>query len=360
MDSTASSTASRAPVLFRTRRRPRLRLVPDVPRLSVVVVNYLRWQDTADLVRQLRAAPAVRHGSAEVVIVDNDSPWHALVPRLRRLSGVSLRRWGNNRGFARAVNEGVRLSRGDWILLLNPDMTLEPGFLDKALARAEELARRDPQAGIVGFGLRDADGGRQRSAGPFPTLAGTLARLLLPRTWRKYYLTPGASCRRVDWVTGCCLLVRRSCWDDLDGLDGDFFLYYEDVDLCRRARARGWAVWQEPGLCAVHHHPLHSRAVPAPLRLTTRHALLTYARKHWPAWQFRALAGIVRAEAWWHERRAWRRGDAARAGLFDTLGRMAGDLARGQAGAAGRRLLGVVRRREEWHAAVSVHRHPQP
>src|SRR5581483_7065469 len=57
------------------------------------------------------------------------------------------------------------------------------------------------------------------------TLASSLTRLLLPRPWRKYYLRNSTTCRPVDWVTGCCLLVRRTCWDDLGGLDGDFFLY---------------------------------------------------------------------------------------------------------------------------------------
>jgi N-acetylglucosaminyl-diphospho-decaprenol L-rhamnosyltransferase len=357
MDPSATSLLS--VLLPRRRQASQPRLVPALPRLSVVVVNYLQWQDTATLVRQLRATPALRYGAAEVVIVDNDSPWHALIPRLRRMPGVSLRRWRGNRGFARAVNEGVRLGRGDWILLLNPDMSLEDGFLDKALARAEELAVRDPHTGIIGFGLRDSDGSVQRSAGPFPTLASSLARLLLPRPWRKYYLRSASACRPVDWVTGCCLMVRRTCWDNLGGLDGDFFLYYEDVDLCRRARAAGWTVWHEPILSATHHHPLHARAVPAHLRLVTRHALLTYARKHWPRWQTRLLAGIIRIEAWWRQRRAWHGGDDVRAGLFDNLGRMVGDFARGRIRTAGRRLLRVVRRREEWRAALTDHRDPQ-
>src|SRR5262249_18505937 len=211
-------------------------------------------------------------GAAEVVIVDNDSPWHTLIPRLRRMPGVSLRRWRSNRGFARAVNEGVRLSRGDWVLLLNPDMSLEPGFLDKALARAEELAKTDTHTGIIGFGLRDADGGRQRSAGPFPTLASSLLRLLLPRPWRKYYLRSAAQCRPVDWVTGCCLLVRRTCWEDLGGLDGDFFLYYEDVDLCRRARRHGWAVWAGAGPWAAPPPPRQTPPRPAHPRPASRRA----------------------------------------------------------------------------------------
>jgi GT2 family glycosyltransferase len=150
--------------------------------------------------------------------------------------------------------------------------------------------------------------------------------------------------------------VRRSCWEDLGGLDGDFFLYYEDVDFCRRARERGWTVWHEPHLSATHHRPLHGCDVPAHLRLVTRHALLTYARKHWPRWQVRILAGIIGIEAWLRQQQAWRRGDPLRAGLFDSLGRMVVDFARGRIAAAGRRLLRVVRRREEWRAACSLHR----
>jgi GT2 family glycosyltransferase len=326
----------------------------------VVVVNYQRWPDTARLVRQLRATPALRRGSAEVVIVDNHSPPHPVVPRLRRLAGVSLRRWRRNRGFARAVNEGVRLSRGDWFLLLNPDMTLPPGFLDRVLARADELLATCPDLGLVGFGLRNPDGSPQLSTGPFPTLAGTLARLLLPRARRKYRPAPGAVPAPVDWATGCCLLVRRACWQDVGGLDRDFFLYYEDVDLCRRARDRGWVVCHDPGPAAVHLRPLHRRTVPAHLRVITRHALLTYARKHWPVWHFHVLAGLVAVEAGVRRGLARLAGDSAGARAFAALGRIVGRLVRGRADQAGRCLRRVVRREERCRAAQPVGRYPQP
>jgi GT2 family glycosyltransferase len=340
---------------------PRLLAPAEAPRLSVVVVNYLRWQDTASLLRQLCASPALRRGDAEVVVVDNHSPWHPLVPRLRRHAAVSLRRWRHNRGFARAGNEGCRLSRGDWLLLLNPDVSLAPDFLDRALAHALRLGRQDPSAGIIGFGLRDPDGTPQASAGPFPTLSSTLARLLVPRARRKYYLGGETVPRRVDWVTGCCLLVRRSCWEDLGGFDPAFFLYYEDVDLCRRARDRGWEVWHDPSLTAVHHHPLHRRVVPPHLRLITRHALLTYAGKHWPAWQRRLLGGVVRLEAWARRRQALTAGEHGAAEVFRILGQTARDLGNGRTEAAGRRLRRVVRHREEEVlAAAAVRRHPQP
>jgi GT2 family glycosyltransferase len=303
------------------------------------------------LIRQLRASNCIRRGEAEVVVIDNHSPSHPIVPRLRRMPDLSLRRWKRNRGFARAVNEGCRLSRGDWVLLLNPDMKLEPGFLDQVLDRADRLTVAEPMAGIVGFRLRNADGSRQLSTGPFPTLANTLGRLFLPR-WRRKYSVPTTQQRcRVDWVTGCCLMVKRACWDQLGGFDPGFFLYYEDVDLCRRAGEQGWTVWFEPGPCALHYNPLHGREVPTHLRVITRHALLNYARKHWGSWQVWALARVVRAEAWARRMAAWNAGDDEGVAAFTELGQIAEDLARGKPNSAGRRVQRVVRREEERRAA---------
>jgi GT2 family glycosyltransferase len=315
--------------------------------VSVVIVNYCLWEETGTLVRQLLDAPATQRGEVEVVVVDNHSPAHPLARKLRRWPGVSLRRWGRNRGFARAVNEGCRLSQGQWLLLLNPDISVSDGFVDGVLNLTERLAVEEPRAGIVGFQLRDSDGSRQLSSGPFPTLWQTLARLVLPRKRRKYHYVRSRGRHRVPWVTGCCLLLRRDCLEQLGGLDSDFFLYYEDVDLCQRARARGWSVWYEPQLRVTHHHPLHSRAVPAYLRVLTRHALLTYALKHWPWWQFRLLAGIVEVEA--RVRRHWalRQSDTATADLFSQLRAIAGELGRGRLAAARQRLFQVVRREEQ-------------
>ena len=315
------------------------------PRLSVVVVNYRQWPSTAALVRQLLDADSARRGEVEVVVVDNHSPPHRLLARLRRRAGVSLRRWGRNRGFARAVNEGCRLSRGEWFLLLNPDVTVPEGFVEGVLALADELAV-DPRAGVAGFQLRNCDGTRQLSAGPFPTLIGTLAGLALPRARRKYQAQRGRQRRPVDWVTGCCLLLRRDCVQDIGGLDEDFFLYYEDVDLCRRARARGWSVWYEPALRVTHHQPLHGRRVSPLLRLITRHSLLTYAARHWPRWQLRLIAGVVRVEAWGRRLLARWKGRTKDAELFRELGQMAADLGRGDERRARRRLSRRVRAEE--------------
>src|SRR5579863_8518857 len=96
------------------------------PIVSIVIVNYCQWRNTARLVRQLMASAAIRRGLAEVVVVDNHSPFHPLRRRLRRAAGVSLRCLRRNYGFAGGVNEACRLSRASWFLLMNPDVTVSP------------------------------------------------------------------------------------------------------------------------------------------------------------------------------------------------------------------------------------------
>jgi N-acetylglucosaminyl-diphospho-decaprenol L-rhamnosyltransferase len=260
--------------------------------VSCVVVNFRQTEHTKRLLRQLDRCEAIRTGGAEIVLVDNDTDMKPLHNWASRRPGVALHSFGRNRGFARAVNAGFRHSKGEWLLLLNPDISVSDEFLDKAIATAQKRLEADPDVGIIGFSLRHADGTPQASTGPFPTLRNVMMGLVKPRSRRRCRHTPQETVE-VPWATGCCLLVRRLCWEELGGCDEEFFLYYEDVDLCRRARAAGWTVWHESEPQVMHYHPLHSRAVAPPLRLITRHALLTYAGKHWPRWQFRLLARLV-------------------------------------------------------------------
>lgn len=315
-------------------------LPPDStrPSVSVVIVNFCQWRNTARLTRQLRRCHLLRSGDAEVVIVDNHSPSHPVVQKLRRMSGVVVRRFSRNHGFARAVNRACDTARGDWVLLLNPDVTVGEGFLDEAFAAAERIAAAQPKAGVIGFSLRNPDGSPQASAGSFPTLWGTLGRLFHRRSRRKYDPLPQGEPCRVAWATGGCLLVKRECFEQIGGLDERFFLYYEDVDFCLRAAAKGWSVWYEPSVQVTHHWPLHARRVPAPLRLMTRHALLTYARAHWPGWQLRLMSRLVWTDALL--RRLWAavRGDADASRLYGQLQALVGDLRHSRFDSARRRV----------------------
>jgi GT2 family glycosyltransferase len=286
--------------------------------LTVVIVNHNSWPDASRLVASLAGTPEVGAGECEVVVVDNASegPVPAELARPRR--GVRLVARPDNGGFSAGVNAGRREARSPWLLVLNPDVVVPPGRLGQVVARvARYEADRAGAPGVVGFALLNPDGTRQPSVGAFPSLARTLREPLIPRSRRKYQAGWRLRSGPVDWVTGACLLVDVRLLDELGGMDEDFFLYHEEVALCRSARDRGRRVEYDPGVSAVHLHPLQNRAISPKMRVITRHSKLLYFRKHLPRWQFAGLRRIVAAEAavrgaWSavqgrdEERRAWR------------------------------------------------------
>lgn len=294
-----TSISQRAPV----RSAPRLDTV--APHVSVVVINYCQWKNTDRVTRQLLDAEAIDAGIADVIVVDNDSPPDPALARIRSTQGVSLKQFNRNQGFAKAANEGCRLARGEWVLLLNPDTAVPEGFLDQLASLCRMLDLEEPQAGVIGLSLRDVDGRAQPSCGPPPTLTRTLSGLFLPRRLRKCRPVRAVDRVPVPWVTGCGMLVRRACWEALNGFDESFFLYYEDADFCRRAWDAGWSVWFEPGIRLTHYAPLHTRPVPPELRLMTRHALLTYAEKYWGRSRRKALAAVIWTEAMFRRAKAY-------------------------------------------------------
>src|SRR5437588_11164992 len=117
-------------------RPPRPLAPTPAPLVSTVIVNFRQWENTVALTNQLDAADCMRAGQAEVVLIDNDPDPHPLRRCVRSWAGVSLRCFNRNRGFARAVNEGCRRARGQWLLLLNPDVRVPEEFLDRVLGAA--------------------------------------------------------------------------------------------------------------------------------------------------------------------------------------------------------------------------------
>ena len=277
-----------------------------LPGLALVIVNYGSWPDVVRLVSDLAGSDGVREGRARVIVVDNASP-EPIPDSLRSLpTGVTLIARPENGGFAVGVNAGCSAARGCWILVLNPDVEAGTGLIADVLHRVDryEAEGADPP-GIVGFGLRNPDGSPQPSVGSFPTLLRTVWEQLIPRSRRKYQpdwrVRPGP----VPWVTGACVLLNPRMLADVGGMDEDFFLYYEEVALCRSAWDKGWRVEYDPGVAVVHLRPLQNRAISPKMRVITRHSKLLYFRKHLPRGQFLALVGIVRLEA--SIRGAWAR-----------------------------------------------------
>ncbi|WP_169973316.1 glycosyltransferase [Tautonia rosea] len=276
---------------------------PTPPTLAIVIVNFNSWPDCERLVEAMASSLERIDGRCELILVDNASetppPSH-----FENRSGIQIILCPDNAGFAAGVNTAWRRTTARWLLLLNPDTFADADFPEKILHRiAFYEARTEGPPGLVGFALSNEDGTRQHSVGSFPTLAGCLREVWTPRSRRKYWSLGRTRPGPVPWVTGACLLVQASVMEQIGGMDEDFFLYHEEVALCRLARDRGWTVEFDDSITLGHLRPLQSRRVNPVLRVVTRHSKLLYFLKFRPRWEARILAWVITFEA--HVRHAW-------------------------------------------------------
>lgn len=276
------------------------------PALSVVIVNY---NAGAHLERCLRSlVDHLGDVAWDALVVDNASSDGSdrIVERFAPL--VSLLRNADNAGFARAVNQGMAATTGPLALFLNPDARLLPHAFDRMRA---ELAAH-PGCAVVGPSVINDDGSAQGSARGDPSmLTGLFGRStwltrVLPGTRiarrnvkSHVALGPGEASVEVDWVSGSCMLVRREVFKSLGGFDEQFFLYWEDADLCRRIRQAGHRVRYCPDARVAHTAGRSSRTARATaVRAFHRSAYLYYKRHVAPApwhpgrWMARFILGV--------------------------------------------------------------------
>ena len=270
------------------------------PEISVLIPAYNGAPWIAETLTRLAAA--ADGVPFEAIVVDNaSSDETAAISRAR--PGVRVVQNGTNLGFSRAVNQAATVSRGEVLVAVNQDLHLQPGSLKKMQGF---LAAN---GGLAGGALTFEDGVEQPSCGPFPTLAGTMWRLTLPRRMRKYDLarSPAPEAQPVDWITGAFIGFRREVFDEIGGFDEGYFMYYEDVDFCLRARRAGFQSYFLPSAKALHLHPFSERDdAPEWLRKEVRLSQMRYFSKHRPRWEqavIRALNRVYfRACGWtWDE-----------------------------------------------------------
>lgn len=224
--------------------------------LSVIIVSY----KVKELLKVcLESIESARGGlSLEVFVVDNDSrdgtdkmisadfPWVRFIPA------------GGNLGFARANNLALAQATGDYVLFLNPDTEV----YDDTFVRALKLIKDRPKCGVLGPKMVFGDGSSQSSVRRFPTLmAITLMLLKLTKIFPhlpavdRYLATDFDYTREqeVDQVMGAFMLMPRAILNIVGGFDERFFIWFEEVDLCRRVKDAGYSVIYAPEITIVHH-----------------------------------------------------------------------------------------------------------
>lgn len=227
----------------------------DPPDISVIVVSHAHEDMLPACMDSL--GPALEGLSAEIILIDNLQAGGVR----RALAGRDLiiRENAAPLGFAANVNAGTRAASGRCLLILNPDTEHRFGRLSEAI----RFLDAHPEIGLLGCTLRDEHGAYQQSFRRFPSFAFLLVRGLGGDRWPwrpAFYrerLMENIRHREphpVDWVFGAFMLVRRTDFARLGGMDERFRLYYEDVDLCRRFRAAGLATYVYGELEFTHRH----------------------------------------------------------------------------------------------------------
>jgi GT2 family glycosyltransferase len=185
-------------------------------------------------------------------VVDNGSQDGSGAEVRRLFPTVRLIQNDSNLGFAKAVNQGLRVFSGRYALLLNPDTQVKEGTIEKLLIFMED----HPNAGVTGGQLLNGDGTKQNSIANFPSLATELLNKRLLR-WLFPGRFPGKERRyadpiEVESVIGACMLVRRRAMEEVGFLDEDYFLFLEETDWCHRMKKGGWKVYHVPQAEVIH------------------------------------------------------------------------------------------------------------
>lgn len=271
--------------------------------MRLVIVNY----KTAGMVIDcLRSLDAERAGGVDldVALVDNASPDDSAATLREAIDRHGWGGWvrliesGRNGGFGAGNNVGLRairdtLAPGEWVLFLNPDTVVPAGALRAICGAAEGR----PRVGVVGACLVDEAGGAQLAGHPPMTPMRELGRasgLGLIRRWQGLDPSPVPPAR-VGWVTGAAICVRAEVLREVGEFDEGFFLYFEEVDLCRRAAAAGWEVW-----LAENPPIVHREGAATGLNATrTRRAPYWFASRRRYFLKHHGVAGLVVADVAW-------------------------------------------------------------
>lgn len=259
--------------------------------LSIIIVSY----NTCDTLRECLQKLYQNTGDLafEVIVVDNASKDNSVEMVHTEFPHVRLVNSQINLGFAAANNVAFRLSRGSYFILLNSDAFIHPNTLQQFYDRMED----NKKIGIAGGRLVNKNGSCEPSARLFPSLlndflqlSGLGAKFPKSRFFGRYNRTwehPEISCE-TDWIPGPFCIIRKSVLKNVGYFDERFFLYFEEVDLCKRIKKRGYSVWYWGDLSITHIGGESSKTVSnelfsksgAQLTLWRMRSQLLYYRKH--------------------------------------------------------------------------------
>lgn len=244
--------------------------------LSIVIVNY---NTKAELRQCLQSVfNSQTKFDYEVWVVDNASSDQSAEMVKAEFPKVGLIENRDNVGYSKANNQALRLAQGRYLLLLNPDVEVEPGTFDKMVSFMDN----NPMVGISGCRVVKPDGSLDKACRrKFPNPANSFFYLTGLGASDYNLALPDDRIAEVDSVMGAFLLIRSEVMEKVGLLDETFFMYGEDLDWCYRAKAAGYKVMYVPVTTVVHHKGSSSRKAPQKALYEFHRAMLIFYDKHY-------------------------------------------------------------------------------
>jgi GT2 family glycosyltransferase len=224
--------------------------------IFVVIVNWNTAEILSECLQSIQQS--TKSILYKICVVDNGSTDGSVEMVSEHFPEVLLISNKMNRGYAKANNQGISIARGRYVLLLNSDTIIPFGALDQLVAVANKFGER---LGVLAPRLKEADGHIQNSIASFPSLTKGLithlpfSDIVIPKRIIDHYSIQAEKCNcpcEVDYASGACLLVSKEAIDQVGGLDEDYFMYGEDIDLCYSLRQAGWSVIYYPDIEIIH------------------------------------------------------------------------------------------------------------
>ena len=273
----------------------------DAPQVSIIIINWnvrdLLKANLARLFSPLLFKEGVGEDIAEVIVVDNGSADGSVVMIKADFPKVHLIRNESNRGFAYAVNQALRVAKGEVMVLFNPDMLMGDG----AIEHAYQTLTRQKDIGVLGVKLAREDGSIVESVRRDPGFGDQLAILLkvphlLPKVLDRYLMKDFdyAKSQNVDQLRGSFFAFRRDVYEKIGSFDANnFFIWFEEVDFCKRVREAGLRVWYSADVACIDlvGRSFHQRTARWKQYHLSR-SMTRYFKKWMPWWQTAALYAL--------------------------------------------------------------------
>ncbi|MFA6271536.1 MAG: glycosyltransferase family 2 protein [Patescibacteria group bacterium] len=252
--------------------------------LSIVIVTWNSEKDISDCLTSIENAK--QNLNIEVFVVDNNSKDNTIKVITDSHTGINLVQNTVNNGFAKANNQAIKQSRGEYVLLLNPDTRLK----ENTLIGSIDYMQNHKKVGILGCAIHNPDGTMQYSVRKFPALLSQILVLCKLHNFfpnlkpiKEYFALDFDYTKeqKVDQVMGAYMFLRHSCVEQIGVLDEGFWIWFEDVDYCKRAKSADWEVMYSPEFSIIHNQSQSfARLWAVKEQKLFNRSLLYYMKKH--------------------------------------------------------------------------------